>query len=356
VLSISRSRYTRPGQLFFLLCNGFGIILASIYNAKTPDLYPNNAHRKLGWFVTWCLVAQVTLGLFSRPGNRKVNNKSFTPISEMALEDYHRVLSRRDSYHFSDDSGHGTETNTESRTSSFSQDIRLLPRPQHLEGEGGEEEEEKRGWAKRWGPSWLWSKKLIRSIHSTLFRQFLVFAYNFVDRLILIFGFAVICTGWVTYGGIFKGDQVFSGLAHFIKGGVFFWFGILTLGRWAGCFAEFGWAWNIKPQKSKIPTAEFMESFLLFFYGTSNVFLEHLAAWGAEWSAQDLEHISLTIVFFGGGLVSPFWLLRVICTKSQAVWNACRVKLVAKDFEYQTKGSNSTIERSYQPRNSRAVK
>jgi hypothetical protein len=38
-----------------------------------------------------------------------------------------------------------------------------------------------------------------------------------------------------------RGGQIFSGLAHFIKGGVFFWYGILTLGRWAGCFAELGW-------------------------------------------------------------------------------------------------------------------
>jgi hypothetical protein len=38
-----------------------------------------------------------------------------------------------------------------------------------------------------------------------------------------------------------QGGEVFSGLAHFIKGGVFFWYGILTLGRWAGCFADIGW-------------------------------------------------------------------------------------------------------------------
>jgi hypothetical protein len=78
----------------------------------------------------------------------------------------------------------------------------------------------------------------------------------------------------------------------------------LSLGRWAGCFANIGWAWNIKPNKTKKPSAEFVESFLIFFYGSTNVFLEHLAAWGKEWSAQDLEHISITIMFFGGGLVS----------------------------------------------------
>jgi hypothetical protein len=45
-----------------------------------------------------------------------------------------------------------------------------------------------------------------------------------------------------------------------------------------------------------------VESFLIFFYGSTNVFLEHLAAWGNAWSAQDLEHISITVMFFGGGL------------------------------------------------------
>ena len=53
------------------------------------------------------------------------------------------------------------------------------------------------------------------------------------------------------------------------------------------------------------PSAEFVESFLIFFYGITNVFLEHLASWGSAWSAQDLEHISITIMFFGGGLVGP---------------------------------------------------
>jgi hypothetical protein len=96
-----------------------------------------------------------------------------------------------------------------------------------------------------------------------------------------------------------------------IKGGIFFWYGILTLARWSGAFADFGWAWNVKPPAAVVgrrtaaaPTAEFTESLLIFIYGSSNIFLEHLAAWGGEWTAQDLEHVSITIMFFGGGLVS----------------------------------------------------
>ena len=76
-----------------------------------------------------------------------------------------------------------------------------------------------------------------------------------------------------------------------------------------GCFAEFGWAWNVKPSpnevgwKASIPSAECTESLVIFLYGITNVFLEHLANPGGEWSAQDLEHLSITIMFAGGGLV-----------------------------------------------------
>lgn len=106
--------------------------------------------------------------------------------------------------------------------------------------------------------------------------------YDATDRLILFFGIAAISTDWITYGGLFKGGAVFSGLAHFLKGGVLFWFSILTLGRWTDCFAKIVWAWNVKSTRKNCPTAEFVESFLIFFYGITNVFLEHLAAWGAE--------------------------------------------------------------------------
>ena len=108
-----------------------------------------------------------------------------------------------------------------------------------------------------------------------------------------------------------KGDGIFSGLAHFIKGGIFFWYGLLTLGRVMGSFADLGWSWNVKPpasvvgpRKAAAPTAEFVESFLIFLYGATNVWLEHLGEFGKGWSAGDLEHVSISIMFFGGGLVS----------------------------------------------------
>lgn len=133
--------------------------------------------------------------------------------------------------------------------------------------------------------------------------------YNAIDWTSLLLGFFTLGSGTVVYGGVFRGDNIFNGLAHSVKGGIFFWYGLLTLGRWMGCFAEFGWAWNVKPPvravntwKARVPSAEFVESFVIFIYGASNVWLEHLAAWGDAWSAMDFEHVSISIMFFGGGL------------------------------------------------------
>lgn len=56
--------------------------------------------------------------------------------------------------------------------------------------------------------------------------------------------------------------------------------------------------------QTSTPSAEFCESILIFLYGITNIFLEHLGGWGGEWTAQDLEHVSITVLFIGGGLVS----------------------------------------------------
>lgn len=66
-------------------------------------------------------------------------------------------------------------------------------------------------------------------------------------------------------------------------------------------------AWNVKPKSASgrwTPSAEFVESALIFTYGATNIFLEHLGGWGGEWSSEDLEHVSITVLFIGGGLVS----------------------------------------------------
>ena len=48
---------------------------------------------------------------------------------------------------------------------------------------------------------------------------------------------------------------------------------------------------------------EGLECLLIFIYGITNVFLEHLSGWGEAWTAQDLEHVAISLLFIGGGLV-----------------------------------------------------
>ncbi|TVY84342.1 putative membrane protein [Lachnellula suecica] len=308
MFSISRSRYRLPVQFSFLAANGVGVFLITIYNASTPDLYPNNAHHKIGWILTWIMTAQIILGVIDAYSRRKTTGQheegeSYIPISTEAMAEHQRkhILGLEETYRFSIDSGQGTEPNTESlRSQSISSQgsDRQLPAAY----QGNEEEQQEK--VNLMGGSKMdrfLSRKVPGLLSSRVLRVFQFF-YNVVDRVIFLLGFLVLTTGIVTYGGFFIGPQVFSGVAHFAKGGVFFWYGILTLGRWAGSFADIGWAWNINPSKNTHPTAEFVESFLIFFYGSTNVFLEHLAAWGSEWSVQDLEHISITIMFIGGGL------------------------------------------------------
>jgi hypothetical protein len=212
---------------------------------------------------------------------------------------------------YSNDSGHGTERNSASLYGSRenSQDS-IYRKPEspfddHVEDEQSEQN------------GLLGNNRVDRFISSNVRRFATPNASKVVrvsqivlEKFLLLLGFLAIATGFIVWGGLFKGRGAFSGAAHFIKGGIFFWYGMLTLGRWMGAFGEFGWAWNIRPShpliarwKTRIPSAEFTESFVIWLYGASNVFLEHLNAWGKPWTHQDFEHISITLLFFGGGLL-----------------------------------------------------
>ncbi|CAN8105016.1 unnamed protein product [Discula destructiva] len=326
MLSLARSRYTLPTQLVFLVVNAVGVLFSTIYNANTPDLYPNNAHHKLGWLVTWVLSAQVVVSLLGRAAgafntsnggndsNNAAEQRPFMRISKAAMDEHHRFHSGQYSPLGRDsaDSGQGTEPNTDSlRSRSFSSSHETLASPTVASAPKefvGEEEDDLEADAPvqpRVGSVRGFVGKLGRRISSSRAWRVVSFGYNFVDRTSMILGFITLATGIIALGRFFEGPQLFTGLAHWIKGGVFFWLGVLTLGRWAGSFGELGWAWNIRPKSASkrwTPTAEFVESFLIFFYGSTNIFLEHLGSTDGEWSFEDLEHVSITVLFLGGGL------------------------------------------------------
>ena len=300
-------------------------------------------HHKLGWAITWIVCVQATLGIIKVYSKRDTQQRSkdreersifLSESAEHALAQHQPGNGYM--YGEYEDSRHSIEQPSRSDFissphSSESADMLLggNTRVNSINGDDTEKPGNIRNtpidrFLSQSLPAML-TAQATRAVHVVL---------TVIERSILILGFIELASGIVTYGGIFvsspilqlfhvtsdnvqKGRHIFGGMAHFVKGGVFFWYGLLTLGRVMGCFAELGWAWNVKPsafivgpRAASSPSAEFAESFLIFFYGLTNVWLEHLGGWGKAWTAQDFEHVSIAIMFFGGGLVSEYLLQR----------------------------------------------
>jgi hypothetical protein len=316
MLSLVKYRYTLFAQVAFMALNGVGVLLATIYNARTPDLYPNNAHHSVGWVVTWIALAQFTVSLLSWVARRARGRAASSPTGERnAFLPLTTMMRRNDqtrNYMYSgeyrrssDEAESSSNSHRSSSASTVIDDGEAVP----LAGYQKEYEDDDDGSLEQLDldssrVQGTWTRRAVAAVSSKVWAYFTV-AYRLIDRIILPLGFIALASGVATLGRFFEGKAIFNGLAHWVKGGVFFWLGLFTLGRWSGSFGDLGWAWNVRPRSASSkwrPSAEFVESALIFFYGSTNVFMEHLGHWGGKWHPQDFEHLSITILFMGGGL------------------------------------------------------
>jgi hypothetical protein len=217
MLSIARSRYTLATQFLFLATNALGLALGVSYNANTPDLYPNNAHHKIGWIATWIVSAQVLIsvagrvaGVMSRDAAKRNGNQeeqAFIPVSTENMAEHDAILGK---FRHSDDSGHGTERNTESlRDNSLSASGQDSPSHGHeqmadyIEDEDLELKEFELSTPKNKAHSLI--AKAAGKISSRAWKV-LLFGYNVVDRTILVLGYVALATGIVTMARFFVGS------------------------------------------------------------------------------------------------------------------------------------------------------
>jgi hypothetical protein len=321
MLSIARSRYTLFLQFVFLAVNALALLIGVVYDRKTPAYYPNNSHSKTGWAITAIASAWVFLALLQLYTERNRTDDDSTQLMTAAnMAQYQRVKDEElpELARWSNDSGQGTERNSaslyspspsvETETQPFAGPTRRYTHDD-LDDET-DNMSEKHGFLPNTSLDRFFSRSVARFVAGRTLTAIRII-YVILERTMLVQGLVAIFTGTVVYGGIGQGIGIFNVLAHYVKGGIFFVYGFLTLGRWMGAFSDFGWAWNVKPpaevvgrRRAALPSAEFTESFVIWLYGVSNVFLEHLAAWGDAWTPQDLEHVSISVLFFGGGLVS----------------------------------------------------
>ncbi|KAF8543021.1 hypothetical protein BDD12DRAFT_916052 [Trichophaea hybrida] len=312
MLSIAGSRHHASTQIVFLIVNAVGIVFSTIYNGLTPDLYPNNFHHKLGWALACILGLQAVIGVLASVARRSTGSTWRSESVGFLRVPTHSPGDGSDThlYRRSRDSGHGASLERDSGSEY-----------EGFEGQDWSPALEEKSTGGGWVDLNMVERYLSSHVPFIFNNRVLVacdFLYSMIARLLIPLAFTQISLGVVTSSGIFMGSNVFNGLAHFIKGGIFFLYGILTLGRWLGAFGELGWAWNLKPTPDSswrqrtpppppssryAPSAEMVESGLIFVYGCANVFLEHLASWGGVWSHSDLQHVSIAFMFFGGGLL-----------------------------------------------------
>ncbi|GAB7333290.1 hypothetical protein MBLNU13_g04929t2 [Cladosporium sp. NU13] len=342
MLSVARSKHHLPAQLVFHSINGLGMFTGFVYNHSTPNLYTNNAHHSIGWVVTsltvlWTLLSLVVAYTNGQKKNEHPRAASRTSsqdrVEDASFEDY---MDSPTTYRYSRDSGNFSGGSRSNSSDSIFEKDETIP----LQDDQDRTNFETQDVTKSSG--FLRGKKLngtfaraARLASHTRILAILRISQIILEKFLLLLGFLAVTSGFIVYGGLFKDREVYSGLAHYVKGGIFFWYGLLTLGRWMGAFAEFGWAWNVRPQraqvskwKSRVPSAEFTESFVIWLYGASNVFLEHLNNWGKAWSPQDFEHVSITILFFGGGLLG-------MMIESRALQNLASVPAQAQKSSLQ---------------------
>ncbi|KAI9773462.1 MAG: hypothetical protein M1840_007679 [Geoglossum simile] len=224
MLSIAQSHIHTPVQTIFLLVNALGVALGTVYNAKTPDLYPNNSHHKLGWVLTWLAGIYMLVGLLSKHyaggGNydkESDEGMSFMPVSVEAMEAHQRAHGEGpENRRRSSDSGQGTERASSSLRSHLLSPADEPQPPSHRRFH--DEAEDATAYRARLFPQSNALDKILNRIPGVpkgvlrLSRM----TYMATNRVILLLGFVAGCTGVVTYGGIMvsprRPDSEFSSL------------------------------------------------------------------------------------------------------------------------------------------------
>lgn len=203
MFSLASSRYTLVSQTAFLAVNAMGILLGCKYDAQTPNLYPNNAHHKIGWIVTWVVSAQVLIGFVGKiavlaRGKRESGREEQPFISVSIQPESRRSMHAR---RFSDDSGQGSEPQTDSLHSDNEGYVMPCPYKEY------DDDNQDLGAIFLYVSKIALVNKLANFISERVWKC-LDMGYKVVDRIIIPFGFVAFTTGIVTYGRFFVSQSL----------------------------------------------------------------------------------------------------------------------------------------------------
>ncbi|KAE9410309.1 hypothetical protein BT96DRAFT_847112 [Gymnopus androsaceus JB14] len=126
-----------------------------------------------------------------------------------------------------------------------------------------------------------------------------------LEWMLVFGGLAQLLTGIIVYTGGCRENYLNGCLAHMIKGSIFWCYGLATFWRYLGGspFGKLGWAWNRAPS-GNYPSAEFVESLVIFIYGITNTWMERFGAKsGDPFTTKQIEHIGIAVMFWFAGLL-----------------------------------------------------
>jgi Domain of unknown function (DUF2427) len=184
-------------QFVFFVLHAVGLFVGTLYNANTPDMYENNAHHKMGWIFTWFSLAWILIGIINTYATKSPRYKSIFGIGKAY---YQKLMQDDDTQErrWSGDSGHGTGTSPSSERGlpSFSGEL-----PQFADTENEEEAEKPRVLRNTKVDKFLMHYIRKYAIGTPLLVLRII--YGVFERTLLLLGFTALCTGFITFGGIF---------------------------------------------------------------------------------------------------------------------------------------------------------
>jgi hypothetical protein len=197
MMNIARSNLRFLSQVLFIELHSIGIIFGLAYSYKTPDLYPNKSHEKLGWALTGIIAVQFMLGIAKRFKNIRgklcvqqalpsLGGNEGDQISAMeTMESTPLTNSWVNQPRLSDGRN---DTISEADADTLFDDDFLPNHPQQTIRYN-----QPVSWGKQWAN--------ISASHKII--QICETIYDIVDKFLLLLGFVSMCTGIVTAVGIF---------------------------------------------------------------------------------------------------------------------------------------------------------
>lgn len=370
-LRAASSNLAPLASLIYLITLASSLFLSILYKAMTPRLYPSNSHSGLGYTIFWIslivlggdvfrLVKQIftairTIRSSSQNQSMKVLFNSFTSQNNNNSrhhEEDEELYDPSEEERMLSDDGSGMsdarELNLERQGSSGSSSpLRSVHFDESDERRHNRRSSSSRSWNRdlpsptstllntprtsvidelphvSWAklgqgsvPKWRENNQeclngalLKQKKKFSLAKSIIRYSHVTVARSLPVLSFAAAYTGLTIYTGSCRGPYKNVCLAHGIKGGIFFWYGLLTFGRYMGAYADLGWAWNRKPMTKKGKrgnqiTAEWVESLVIFIYGATNTWMERFGSEaGDPYTVKQVQHISIAVMFWFAGLM-----------------------------------------------------